>query len=105
MKRLLTGTKKDFIYWSFQLMIIINSAFYVAGFFTQIFACAPREKIWNPLLPGGCKNEAVSDLVAAVFNCASDVLMLLLPLYAIWRLKIALKTKLGVCAVFATGAL
>lgn len=86
-------------------MLIVNSAFYVAAFFLEIFACAPRAKIFNPLLPGTCLDAAVGDLVAAVFNFVSDVLMLLLPLYAIWKLDIVLKTKVGICAVFATGAL
>ena len=94
MKRLLTGSKRDLIYWAFIVLIVANTGFYVSGFFMEIFACAPRAKIWNPLLPGTCQDPAVAVLVAGVFNCVSDVLMLLLPLYAIWRLNIKLKTRL-----------
>ena len=94
MKRLLTGSKKDLVYWAFIVLIVANTGFYISGFFMEIFACAPRAKIWNPLLPGSCQDPAVSVLVAGVFNCVSDVLMLVLPLYAIWRLNIKLKTRL-----------
>ena len=104
MKRLLTGPKKDFFYCAFVVLIIANTTFYIGGFFVEIFACAPRAKIWNPLIDGTCLDGALLSLIAGVFNCASDTLMLILPICAIWRLGIDLKLKLGVMAVFATGS-
>ena len=105
MKRVLLTSEKGFVYWALQVLIIGNSAFYILGFFIKIFECAPRGKIFNPLLPGSCIDEEVSDLVAASFNFASDSLMLGLPIYAILRLGIALKQKVIICAIFATGLL
>ena len=71
----------------------------------EIFECTPREKIWNPSLPGTCINIQLSFVITAVINIVSDVTILLLPLAWIWQLQMPVTRKLGVSAVFATGLL
>lgn len=94
------------IYWAIHVLIWGNLAFYISTWITIIFQCIPQEKIWNPEYKGGhCTNYEVSALVTGIVNVISDFLILLLPLVAIWRLRMAPKRKIGVLAVFATGLL
>ena len=50
-------------------------------------------------------DEVLGDMIAGAFNLGTDVLMLILPIFAIFRLKITLQQRLLVCAVFSTGML
>lgn len=94
------------IYWAIHVLIWGNLAFYISTWLTIIFQCIPQEKIWNPDYQGGhCINYDVAALATGSVNVISDFLILLLPLLAIWRLRMAPKRKLGISAVFATGLL
>ena len=56
---------------------------------TEVFA-------YTTLSPQNC-------LLTATLNTISDWIILILPIWAIWRLKMPLRRKLGVSAVFGTG--
>ena len=79
--------------------------FYSAIFMTFIFACIPREKLWNPTVSGRCISTDASIVATGFVNVASDLSILFLPLYAVWKLKIPLKKKVAIGAVFGTGSL
>lgn len=67
-------------------------------------ACTPREKIWDPTVPGGkCTNLKVSLVVSSTTNVVSDILILLLPQNIIWRLQMPLQRKIGVSLIFVVG--
>ena len=101
-----TPTKKQgIVYWSIQFLIWANFLFYLTDTFVVIFQCRPRAKIWNFLLPGSCLNGTANFIVTGAWNVFSDFLILALPLYAVWHLKMPLRRKLSVGAVFATGLL
>jgi hypothetical protein len=104
-KRIFTAHQKDFIYWSVQVLIVGNLLTYFACFVAFIFACWPREKIWNPHVPGRCISTNASILATSAINLVSDLTILLLPVHGVFRLRIPLKKKIGVSAIFATGAL
>ena len=105
LERIFTGTRKDVVYWAINILKVLNTLFYTANLFTAIFDCTPREKTWFVFLPGTCIAVNISITVSAVWNLASDVALLIIPLYAISRLQLMKKRKWGVVAVFATGAL
>ncbi|KAI9745628.1 MAG: hypothetical protein M1818_001162 [Claussenomyces sp. TS43310] len=106
--RVFTTTAKGPIYWSIHGLIWANLLFYIACFFTVLLECIPQERTWNPLLKKGhCIDiEAALESTGAV-NVFSDLLILLLPLWAIWRLQMAPQHKLkaGVLCIFMTGLL
>ena len=85
--------------------MITSTLYYLTGILIEIFQCTPREKIWNPAVEGSCVDNNASVTVSGAFNLVLDLIMFMLPIYAIWRLKIAIKRKLGICAAFATGLL
>ena len=79
--------------------------FYLAFFFVPIFQCSPRTKIWTPEESGRCLDVDALYLASASFNVISDIAMLSIPIYLIWNLQMSVQRKIGVSAIFATGAL
>lgn len=104
-KRIFQGTTKDSVYWLSLILMVLDTLLYVAACIVEIAECVPREKIWNPFVSGVCINNNVNLLATGGFNLGLDILIFALPIYAIFRLRIVLKRKLGICTVFATGLL
>ena len=100
----------ELMYYGAVSQMVLNVVFYLIEFFINIFQCSPRAYAWNRwFLQGTCigtdSGAIDSNLVpTAAFNVASDIVILLLPLNRVWRLQLPLRTKVGVCLVFGTGA-
>ncbi|KAK3686135.1 hypothetical protein B0T22DRAFT_467399 [Podospora appendiculata] len=106
LKRLFcTGQSRDSVFWSIQLLLFLNAAYYTSAMFTFIFQCAPREKAWDMLMEGQCINVAAATVVAGAVNVFLDVGILVVPIWAILHLQLPLKRKLGISAVFGVGIL
>lgn len=86
-------------------MIVVSVMFHVASTCAAIWACSPREKIWNDLIDGKCLDNNMLILVTCIFNIVSDVIILILPAHTVWGLRIDFKKKLEICMLFATGLL
>ena len=104
-KRIFTAHQKHFVYWSVQILIATNFLGYFATFVAFIFACWPREKLWNPHIHGKCISTNASILATSAINLVSDFTILFIPAYALVGLHIPVQKKIGVGAIFATGAL
>ena len=65
----------------------------------------PKEKLWDPTLPGFCVNYPITLMIVGIFNASSDLVILILPMAWIWGLKMSTTRKLGVSAIFAFGGL
>ncbi|CAF9934880.1 hypothetical protein IMSHALPRED_009873 [Imshaugia aleurites] len=102
-KRLFVAHKRNFVFYGVHVLIWTNMVFYLIETFLEIFACTPREKIWNPLTPGHCIGIENNYIAIGAWNVLSDFLILILPMVAIWNLQMANARKIGVAAVFATG--
>ena len=101
-----TPSKSGVIYWAIHALIWGNLAAHGSAMIAFIVECIPEEKIWNPLYHGGhCINRIDVLVATGAINVASDILIFLLPLWAILQLHMAPKRKLGVTAVFATGVM
>lgn len=106
MLRIFRGTKKDSVYWAIVLLIWSNFILYVTVTFCFIFACGPRPQLSNSVSLDTCMREKVSYILAtSAINIASDFSILLLPVFAVWKLKMPLKRKVTISAVFGTGIL
>jgi hypothetical protein len=104
-RRIFTVNKKNVIYWVVWTLIVTNVISYSIFFFVFIVACIPREKIWNPSIPGKCLDMGPTMIASGVVNLISDLTILVLPLLSISNLQMPLKRKVGVSAIFATGTL
>ena len=97
------GTRNTF-FWTCYILLWVNVLYYTAIVIASNLACTPREKIWDPTVPGGkCTNLKVSLVVSSTSNVVSDILILLLPQNIIWRLQMPLKRKIGVSLIFVVG--
>lgn len=105
MMRIFKGNKKDSIYWTIQVLIWANFILYASIFFCFVFACRPRAKLQNAEIPGVCLNIDASIVATSVINIVSDFSILLLPVFAVWKLKMPIKRKLAIGTIFGTGLL
>ena len=93
------------LYWVICAVSVLTIMFYIASTTFRILACIPREKIWEPSVPGTCINSAAGIISSAVLNSISDFVLLIIPLNRIWRLQVPRHKKWQVSTVFATGLL
>ena len=103
--RIFTPMKSGAVYWACHALIWANLAVNIAATFTILFECHPIDATWNPFLGNDCIDRNVILVITAAVNVFSDLLNLLLPIWAIWHLQMAPERKLGISAVFATGLL
>ncbi|KAI1755193.1 hypothetical protein F4782DRAFT_527917 [Xylaria castorea] len=96
---------RSWSHWGLIVLIWSNLFFYTAFFFSFIFACTPREKIWNPPLDGTCIDNSAALISSSGINLVSDTTILILPLATIFKLQMSTKNRIQVGAVFAIGFL
>ena len=104
-QQIFRGAHKSSVHWLSIVLITIITTGYTANAIAEIAECVPREKIWNLFASGVCINNNSLVVASGALNIGIDFLIFLLPIYAILRLKIVLKRKLGILGVFATGLL
>ena len=86
-------------------MIVLNAVFYVY-MIIQFGICEPSSDALSPTQPPQvCLYSFTFVIVSGAFNLVLDVLVLVTPVYAIWRLKLPIQRKLNTAAVFAIGTL
>jgi hypothetical protein len=103
-KRIFASCERNFTYWASWALIVANAMVYIAVTFVFVFACVPREKIWNSMVNGKCINTNAAMNSTAAINILSDLSIFILPLSGIWSLRMPLKRKIGVVSIFAIGA-
>lgn len=103
--RIFVPTKRGLVFRLIQILIWLNVSFYTANVLSVIFQCVPGPTAWNASITGACVDTNINLIVTGTINVLSDVLILLLPLWTIWHLKLPVQKKLSVSAVFAAGIL
>lgn len=95
-----------FMWYGARIIITAAGIFYSACVLITIFACSPREAMWNPLVTKYCcvNNEALN-LTICLFNIFSDIIILILPARCVWRLRIPMEQKIRIVLLFAIGLL
>jgi hypothetical protein len=98
-----TRSNRGAVWWALHALMVATIIYYTSSFFTFLFQCWPREKIWNPMVEGQCVDNNAAILSAGLINLILDFGILLTPIWALWHLQLPLKRKLGVIAIFAVG--
>lgn len=70
-----------------------------------IVQCMPFTSLWNPTVPAHCINLDHVVFVCSVFNIATDVAILVIPMPELWNLGIPRKQKLQITSLFLLGGL
>ncbi|KAI2626885.1 hypothetical protein GGS21DRAFT_265844 [Xylaria nigripes] len=84
-------------------LIILLALFYTSISLAKIFECSPREKIWDPTIPGTCIQIQYILNVSGGFNTATDYLILLLPVHAVRSLQMPKLKRVFVVLAFTFG--
>lgn len=100
LERVFSIVRRDAVWWAVRIVIWLSTIFYTIGFFLNIFACSPREKIWNPTVPGTCLSFPGLSLPFGVFNILTNFSILVLPLPVIGRLKASLRKRIMIGGIF-----
>lgn len=106
--RIFVPTRRGNLGMYIGLCVVFGShlAFYIVVTFFQIFSCSPREATWNKLIAHKhCFDLPAMFVASGVVNVVSDLVILALPIYSIWKLQISTRQKIQVSAAFATGFL
>ena len=102
-RRVFCSVHRDLAYWLTVFLIFANTGFYICFIIVPAALCNPRSKIWTPAEPGQCLNINKLYLASAIFNLVSDICMLSVPVYLVWQLKMSVRRKVGISAIFLTG--
>ena len=95
-----------FMWYSARIIIAATGVYYLISTFLTIFACSPQAAIWNPLITNSrCLDNNTSVLITCVFNIVSDIIILMLPTRAVWKLRIPTRQKFRIVLLFAIGLL
>ncbi|KAF2438545.1 hypothetical protein P171DRAFT_491208 [Karstenula rhodostoma CBS 690.94] len=77
----------------------------IGAHISSLSICPPIAYQWDPTIPGGhCGNIMLAYQMVCVPNIATDIMMLLLPLPAVFKLRIGLAAKIGLLITFLTGS-
>ena len=79
---------------------------YCIGFFCVYMTnCEPIDQMWNPHPNGECRKGSESDYSTLAINMFLDLAILILPLPALWSLKLPTRKKIVVSIMFSFGVL
>ncbi|KAI9691991.1 MAG: hypothetical protein M1820_009609 [Bogoriella megaspora] len=70
-----------------------------------MFRCRPRAKAWDPTIPGSCVKFGDFVAFTGFYNIASDLAMLIFPIFCVWTLQMSTSRKWGVSGIFFVGML
>lgn len=73
--------------------------------FLSAFQCTPIEKAWLILIPGKCVDPLKYIIGVHTTNLALDIIILALPVSAVWRLQMSMAKKISVAGIFLLGGL
>ncbi|KAL8805216.1 MAG: hypothetical protein Q9182_002091 [Xanthomendoza sp. 2 TL-2023] len=97
---------KNQLYYLTHSLIWLNAVQYIIIFLLFTFLCTPIRRVWEgDLVKGKCLDHKALIVSGSGLNVLSDFAILVLPISSIWRLKLPMRKKLRISAVFAMGLL
>lgn len=87
--------------------MVVTVGYCLANGLVFLYMCQPIAFMWDPTVPGGgkCGDIYGGFLACAALNVATDIIILLMPIWLIWPLRVGLLQKLGVGVIMMTGGL
>ncbi|KAI1384974.1 uncharacterized protein F4822DRAFT_379315 [Hypoxylon trugodes] len=87
------------------IMIGVSIAWTTTFTFALMFSCSPIASQWDDSLPYTCVDEVALFTTALATDVATDFLVLLLPVYKTWQLKMKFTRKVVIVCIFLLGGL
>ncbi|CEJ58752.1 hypothetical protein PMG11_07398 [Penicillium brasilianum] len=101
-KRLFPVKPMDIAVMIVSLIIILWAA---CGILAGCFTCIPTEKLWDPMIPGGCMDLGRFYYGLQIPNIVTDAIILVMPMHTVWGLPISKAQKTGLSIIFILGFL
>jgi hypothetical protein len=92
--------------WILWVMMTLMSMATITTIAVLGSTCAPLKKVWEPHTPGRCLDLAALYNVAYVQSALTIVIDLglsLVPIYILWKIRIATSKKIYLCSLFSLG--
>ncbi|KAK2049376.1 integral membrane protein [Colletotrichum somersetense] len=84
-------------------VMLATVAYSSAGALSWAYLCTPMERIWDDSVPGTCVNESMWWLMLSVSNVATDIAILLLPLWILAPVSLRLVKKIEMTIFLMAG--
>lgn len=78
---------------------VITVAWIIGVACVSVIQCAPIERAWDTSIPGACINAKDFFIANAVPNIVTDVIIIILPMRALWKMKATITHRLSVIAL------
>ncbi|KAF9880378.1 integral membrane protein [Colletotrichum karsti] len=85
------------------VVMFATVAYSAAGALGWVYLCTPMAKIWEPDTPGSCVDRAMWWLMLSVCNVATDLAILLLPIWILSPLSLRLVKKIEMTIFLMAG--
>lgn len=96
--RIFTIKKFKYLAWA---NIIYTLLWAIIGWVANILICRPIQFFWDKTIPGGtCMSQQLSGALNGAFGALGDVLILCLPIYMVWQLRLNRRKKAALSLVF-----
>ncbi|EPE29945.1 integral membrane protein, putative [Glarea lozoyensis ATCC 20868] len=95
-------SKFNIMLYAFEAILVI---FYGAQTIAKCFECIPRERIWNPSVPGKCLDWDALLVSSGAFSWISDIVIFLIPIKRVWGLNMQRAERTRVIAIFSIGSI
>ena len=91
-------------YLTYGLIAFVTSA-HLSATVTTIFGCTPVYKFWDLDVTGTCVNLLLMGACESGLNVLTDIMVLALPVRAVWGLRLPVKQRLAVAMTFGIGVM
>ncbi len=98
------AANRPFRVFAYCLLFVVVGYSLTAGF-SFVYICQPIAKYWDTLIPGTCLDIYTQFLASACLNSTTDVVLLLLPVWLLWPLRVPPAQKIAVGLVLMPGGL
>ncbi|KAJ2989624.1 hypothetical protein NUW58_g3378 [Xylaria curta] len=102
--RIFSPRPRNAFCWLCQAVLYLNVAYYLVAIIVESRQCTPRERIWDRTVQGTCLDTKALEVLSSI-NVVSDVVLLIIPQFVIWRLGAPTRKKAGMTLIFAVGLL
>ncbi|KAL9622282.1 MAG: hypothetical protein Q9160_003293 [Pyrenula sp. 1 TL-2023] len=100
-RRLFVG---GYIVYAYRSLLVFVIAYGLWTFWGTVFTCYPIKYFWNnPMTPENCMDRMYLWSANAAINILTDVLIFACPIPVLKTLKLPLRQRLGLIAIFAAG--
>lgn len=85
--------------------MVIVTGWNIGQLFAIMFPCLPVAGFWDKTIEAKCQNTQIMVYVNAAGNMITDLIIIVLPLPALWKRHLPVAQKLAVFGIFGIGSM